>query len=234
LIKLTKGKEMKKSKIQLKREAIKAWWDREPWPAIILAVDPGRKAGASIVRSLPYHGITLLASENVDTYSRNVERLIRYAVEMSIKDNLYLFVVLESWGKGGLLGIDQWIGLGEARGVWKREFIVTCSEVSNTIYIRKKNVFTVTQNRWRSRVVPETGIRDEKNKFHRFTPGQWKEAAHRAALDYFPSDWVPELDASESACMAVYAARSDEIGSRLPKTHLNKYSLEYSSLENLI
>jgi hypothetical protein len=219
----------KSSKAQQRRDALAAWWDRSPWPCVILAVDPGRAAGATILISRP-SGFAIHRCEPVDTYSRELENVIGEAISVSERENLPLFLVLEDWGAGGNRGISQWLGLGEARGPWRREFLIECENYS---FLRKKNVAKVNMTRWRSRVVPETGNRDE-NGFRRFEPDEWKVAAHRAACELFLNTWVPILDAAESACIAAYAARSDEIGNLLPKRLLASYGLTFTPLEPLI
>lgn len=222
----------KKTKKQIREEALASWWNREPFPAVILAVDPGKKAGASIIISKPRQGLFLAFCSPIDTFTRQVEATFTTAIRLARECDLYLVLVLEEWGRGGPLGIDQWIGLGEARGAWRREFILRCNEETSPRLIQSK-IMTTSQSRWRSRVIPETGDRSS-GTFKAFTPEQWKEAAHRAALDYFPSDWVPPLDASESACIGVYAARSDELGKLIGKRELKRYGLEFSPLENQI
>lgn len=225
-------KSVKKSKKQLKEEALRKWWDREPWPCVILAIDPGRLAGASILISTPLNGLVLYKTVQVNTLTRDVESIVHEAVTIAKQKELHLVLVLETWGKGGNLGINQWIGLGESRGPWRREFLIRCDK-ENHKHISKSRVIMVTQNRWRSRVIKETGDRSS-GQFKRFTPEQWKEVAHKTALEYFINTWVPPLDAAESACLGLYAARSDEVGSKLGKKYLYRHNQEFLPLEHLI
>lgn len=225
---------MKKvSKAQVRRDSIEAWHDRDPWPCLILAVDPGRAAGSSLVLSSPSRGVSLLSCESIDTMSRALENAVNEAVSFALKEELHLFLALEDWGAGGMRGIDQWIGLGEARGPWRREFLLACEE-TKTPFLRKKNIVKINMTRWRSRIVPETGTRTDSGKFVRFTPDEWKAAAKRAAVGFYLNQYIPPYDAAESACIGAFAARSDEIGSKIPKRLLASHGLVFSPLEPTI
>jgi hypothetical protein len=218
------------TKAQDRRDALEEWWDREPWPAIILAVDPGKVAGASILYSRPREGVSMLRTESVDTYGgRQIEELVGHASDIADDEELMLVLALETWGAGGRLGITQWLGLGETRGPWRREFMLQCEE-HDSPYLVKSKLCLVQMPRWRSRVIEATGDRST-GKFVRFTPDQWKEEAHKTALEAFPDEWVPPLDAAESACIGYYGARSDEIGKLLPKRYLKRFGLDFSPIE---
>lgn len=220
---------MKISKKEQKRLALEQWWERPPWPAVILGIDPGSTAGATLAVSLP-NGIDLVECISVDIMDREVERLVRYASTLAMTQELYLFLVLETWQSGGKLGLQQWVGLGEHRGPWKREFLIMAEELSSK-WIRKKNIFQVNMARWRSRIIEETGVHKEDGKFRLFTSAEWKDKASNAANEFYLNQFVPPDDAAESACIVAYAARSDELGSRLPQRYLDRYSLTYSPLE---
>lgn len=226
----------KKTKKQIREDAIVQWWNREPWPAVILAVDPGRHAGASIIISRPYSGLELIYCKSIDVYSREVDYVFAKGFYEANRLGMYLVLVLEAWGAGGRLGIDQWVGLGEMRGIWKREFVLLCNDHASKC-VTKNKTFAVSQSRWRSRVIQETGDRSS-GKFKCFTTDQWKEVAQKSAQEHFPDTWVPPLDAAESACIGIYAARSDELGSLLGKRYLKIFDLEYDhsvdALEKII
>jgi hypothetical protein len=204
-------------------QILREWWDRPLWPAIIIAVDSGKSAGVTIIKSVTSSGIELIRCSNIDTYSRDIEMVVREGIQEAIFNEMYAIMVLETWGRGGKLGINQWIGLGETRGPWKREFKIICKELASK-YASGKKVIQVAQNTWRSKVIKETGYRTD-SKFSRFNSGQWKDVAHNTALKIYSGDWIPPNDAAESACIAAYASRCVEIGKLLPRTYLKKFGL---------
>lgn len=217
------------SKAQARREALARWWDRGPWPCVLLAIDPGKVSGVAIVLSRP-GGMKLLQARVVDLHrDRGVEVAVENAVLASREHDLPLVLVLEDWGRGGPRGLAQWVGLGEARGPWRREFLIRAGEEADLV---KSRVVLATQSRWRSRVVPETGA-TEGEKWRPFTPEEWKAAAREAAQRHFLDAYVPPLDAAEAVCVAVYAARSDEVLSKIPKRVLDAHGVSAEDREAL-
>lgn len=211
------------SKAQARRDAIATWWDRGPYPMVALAVDPGEAAGAAIGVCGP-GDIDLRHAAPVETYTRNaVEYVVQKAVDIATVEGLPLVAFLEDWGAGGPRGLSQWIGLGEARGPWRRQLIIAARE-HNVLTLSR--IQKVTQNRWRSRVIEETGARElvaGKEKWRPFTPAEWKTAARSTAMDYFMDHPEPPgEDAAEATCQLVYAARSDEALKALGKRYLKK------------
>lgn len=199
------------SKAQARRDALARWWDRDPWPCVIATADPGKTSGWSLVKS-GREGLTMIEAEAIDLYEINgVEHAIERAVRFAEKEGLPLIGVLEDWGRGGPRGLAQWIGLGESRGPWRRAMLQW--EI--------KKIILVAQNTWRSRVVTETGARDENDEWRPFEPAEWKRAAQRAAQDHFLTRTVPGEDAGEATCMSIYAARSDQVGIALGKRWLS-------------
>jgi hypothetical protein len=214
-----------------RRAALATWWERGPWPATVLTVDPGASSGASISTATPSTGVELIESRHVDTWARGeVEAVVDLAVEVSLSTGLPLVAVLEDWGAGGPLGLAQWLGLAEARGVWRRALIIAARE---TEALTLGRILKVTQSRWRSRAIEETGVPDgaldQKTglpKWRKFNPDEWKEVARRAALEYFLTADIPiQPDAAESATMLIYAARSDEVLKSLGKRHLKRWGI---------
>lgn len=219
------------SKAEARRRALAAWWERGPWPAVILTIDPGESAGATIGHSKP-GGLVMEWSTQVDTWKRGtVEEVVRHAVADAEELDLPLVAVLEDWGAGGPRGLAQWIGLGEARGVWRRWLTIAARE-SEALTLSR--IVKAPQSRWRGRVIPETGAREGDGRWRPFTPDEWKAAARRAAMDYFLDTEIPiQEDAAESACMLVYAARSDEVLKALGKRHLKKWGISPQHMEPL-
>src|SRR5258706_9913646 len=113
----------KRTRAELARR--QAWWDRPAWPAVVLGVDPGRRAGAGIVLPTIVAGDRcgapkLVSVYAVDVYSRGIETVLGNACHWAHTLDLPLILAIEDWGRGGPLGIDQWLGLGAARGHWER------------------------------------------------------------------------------------------------------------------
>lgn len=215
------------SKAQKRREALEQWWSRPPWPCVIFSVDPGRQSGFSTIRS-DRGGIRLEAVGCVsDIFRGDPGASIRSAIDISILSDLPIVFVLEDWGAGGPMGIKHWVGLGEARGVWRHHITRICVDRLGTLPKFAK----VTQSRWRSRVVTETGVletrEDGSTKWRAFSKEEWKEAAWRSARVHFLDSDIPPLDASEAACMGYYAARSDEIMMLLGKRHLSQWGYHF-------
>lgn len=220
------------SKAALRRAALAAWWDRGPWPCVVAFVDPGRTSGFAIVVSRPGRGFDLVLCESLDLDSSRLEGLADEADFIARREELPLVALFETWGKGGPRGLAQWVGLGEARGPWRRVFRQVAA--SSPRLTQKASSVLVTQSRWRSRVVPETGARDAEGKWVAFDTEGWKGAALRAARELYPSAHVPPLDAAEAACGAAYAVRSDEVAKVLGKRHLGRHGLTFELLEPVI
>lgn len=211
------------SKAARRRAAIDQWWRRGPWPCLILAVDPGKVAGYAIVGSGP-NGIQLIeadAFEIAGREGRRLEAVVERAYVLAASRDLTLVVALEDWGRGGPRGLSQWLGLGEARGSWRREVVLRSYGADRA----RSRIVQVTQSRWRSRVVPETGTEDYAGRWQAFDTKGWKGAARRAALDLYLNAHVPEADAAEAACIAAYASRSDEVLQALTKRELDRFEI---------
>lgn len=223
----------KLSKAELRRRALAAWWERPPWPCVIMSADPGAAAGGSIIVSGP-GGLELYACEAIDLYSPHplVESFVKRACDCARNRSLPLVGVLEDWGRGGPRGLAQWIGLGEARGPWRRALIQRTKEAIPCITMPR--ILLARQTRWRSLIIPETGRIGPDGKWEPFGPEGWKTIAKTTAGDHFLEAYVPPEDAAESACMGVYAARSDAVGKALGKLHLKRHGLTFTPLEPVI
>lgn len=217
-------------KTKKRRRSERLWWRRHPWPAVVLSIDPGKEAGAAIFAGLPpARGPSVY---EVDIYTDAVEDIVEEAGQLASDLRIPLVLVLEEWGRGGPLGIDQWIGLGESRGAWRRAFVMYCNEhverEGRIDLFSKSRVALVPQTRWRSVVVPETGVETDIMGWRPFDSDEWKEAAKRALTPHFPElDVEATPNAAEAACQGLYAIRSDEVGKLLPATFLSAHGLTY-------
>lgn len=228
-----KKKKAKKKKpgVRIQRAALERWWNRGPWPCVLLCADPGLISGGVIIVSRP-GGLVLREAKEIHVLEdRALEGVIECGIAVSKQTRLPLIGVLEDWGSGGPRGLSQWIGLGEKRGVWRREMILRARD-------HGIKIVEVAQSVWRGRVLDQTGAHelDEETgleKWRPFEPKEWKDLAHRSALDYFMDAWVPPLDSSEAACMGVYAARSDEVLRALGNRYLKQQGFTSEDLEEL-
>lgn len=201
-----------------------AWHARTPWPCLVLAVDPGIEAGASLV--YPYRdNVGVLWAREVKTYSRDVERCVNDAVCTAIRLSLRLMLSVEEWGRGGPLGIDTWIGLGEMRGAWKREYILA-APTSNGHIVPSTGVVRANMTTWRSYMIDETGDVDGDGKHQTFDSDGWKRAATRRCAELFPDLKIEGANAAESALQGAYAMRCDDVGARLSMRTLRAAGLE--------
>ena len=206
-----------------KRRAERAeFFARPALPVVVLSVDPGTKAGATIVVPDPSTWAPAVAlSGPVDSMTREPESVIKAAIEIARARRMRLYLVTEEWGRGGPLGIDQWIGLGERRGIWKREFRLLGQEVEDSP-IRSDASLHVNARTWRSRMIFETGER-VSGSFRPFDTDGWKRAASRTLLELVPGAVIESADAAESALQGLYAIRSDELRKKLGPRYLAQW-----------
>jgi hypothetical protein len=206
-----------------------AWWDRRAWPVVVLGVDPGNSvagAGLSVPRTT---GPDLLWARNVDPFTREIERVFDDALEVADDLGYDLVVAIETWGRGGPMGLEAWIGLGAAKGYWKRETLLRCAEDNTGRLVKSRCLLDVNMRTWRSFMHDEHGTKVP----HPTKPGQfkhvpydeegWKKAATRMLADLCPTVRVDGADAAEAGLVALYAHRSDELGKKLPKTLLRDH-----------
>jgi len=194
----------------------KIYWNRKPWPCVIISVDPGKHAGASILSSKG-RDIEVHYVQTVETNSVQVEGMIVKAIDVAYKLRLKLFLVTETWGAGGPMGIDQWCGLGAARGAWERAMHLYIP-ISSNVIVKSRHKTRINCQTWRAWMIGKNG---EKNggKFTRFDDLGWKDAAKEAIPKFYPKLNVEGLDhnALESVLIGTHAFRSDEVGKLLTK-----------------
>lgn len=211
-----------------------AWHARTPWPCAVLAVDPGDEAGAALVLPSPRGGIEILWAREVRTYSREIESCIGDAIIAAVDRSLRLMLVVEEWGRGGPLGIDTWIGLGEMRGAWRREYVLAAPASAGAI-VPTTGVVRANVQTWRSFMIEETGEPGSDGKRQAFDTSGWKRAATRRCSELFPALRLeganPALrlegaNAAEAVLIGAYAMRADEVGARLTQRSLREAGLE--------
>lgn len=203
-----------------------AWRARRPWPTALLGIDPGSEvAGAGLV--LPDEAgedPVMHWARSVDPFTRQIEATLEEAVDTARSRGLGLILVLEEWGTGGPLGIDSWLGLGAARGHWVRAARLLCAANPDVLVQSRLYCYALTQT-WRSwmdipSVVVEGGVT------RRNEPEDWKRHATRRLAELCPTIRIDSADAAEGGLIALYGARADAVGKKLPQRLLAKHGLE--------
>lgn len=227
-----------------------AWSVRYPWPVVVLAADPGEMAGASLVLPLaavpkrrpgpallsdasltgcvgagPAADTVCVWAREVRTYSRDVERCVEDAARFAHSCGLKLILAVEEWGRGGPLGIDSWIGLGEMRGAWKRAVILAADRYPDVIKISSCTV-RVNMTTWRSHMLEETGDVGSTGRHIPFDSDGWKRAATRRCSQVYPALTIEGANAAEATLQGAYAIRSDELGRKLSPSLLKKSGMQ--------
>lgn len=181
----------------------------------ILGVDPGGTAGAALTVYTD-GGHDLRWARTVQTDSLELEQCLDDAVKAARDARLHLVLALEDWGKGGPLGIEQWLGLGAAAGAWKRGAMLIADR-ARPIIVRSRAVVRVNQRTWRSAIIPEAGTRDANGRFKPYDTKGWKAASQARVLELFGHRLgVVSSDAAEAALLTYYASRDARITEMLP------------------
>jgi hypothetical protein len=185
---------------------------------VVLGVDPGACAGCGLTRpeliwepSPP----KLLWVRTIDVRTRELELAIEEGATLADELGLPFMMATEDWGKGGPLGIDQWLGLGAARGHWERAVILAAEKHPS---IRRARPWVrISQTTWRSALMESWGETGPDGKFVRFDHFGWKRAATRTLAELAPTVEQDSSDAAEGGLISFYTSRSDELGKVLPK-----------------
>lgn len=160
-------------------------------------------------------------AETVDPFTRSVEEIIEQTIEIAVARNMLVVLATEEWGRGGPLGIDQWIGLGERRGIWKRALRVTNHMPTKIVHINART--------WRSHMIDETGDRSS-GTFVAYDTDGWKRAATRVYTEVFDAPPpIETADAAEAALLGAYAIRSNEVLKVLGVRYLAAHGFEASA-----
>lgn len=192
------------------------WLQGESVRCAILGVDPGATAGAALSLWTP-GGHSMRWARAVKTDTLELETCIEEACAEARAAKLPLVVAIEEWGKGGPLGINQWLGLGAAAGAWKRASLLAADRYAPTI-VRSRAVVRLGQRTWRSAIIEDAGTRNAAGKFRPFDTEGWKKAATARALDLFGhSLGVLSSDAAEAALLAHCATRDPRIADMIPR-----------------
>lgn len=164
----------------------------EPIPAVILAIDPGTRAGYCVTLRGAYE-----ASGSVERGGEAVP--VEAAAYLAEREALPLLVVAEKWSPGGAFaGLRTMISLGAAWGRWEGALLAAAVPMSRIV-----RVYPAT---WRAAV----GIR----------PGTRREAidAHVSAYARaYAGETMTTDDEADAVCIAAWAAHSPVVRGKVPQ-----------------
>jgi len=209
-----------------------AWLLRDPWPVVVLAVDPGAVSGAAIVT--PSDGGLVEHLEVVDPMTTRIEELLDDAADRARSLDAELILALEDWGSGGLVGIKTWLGLGATRGYWRRAAMLAARAELDDVLVQSRCCVHVNMRTWRGRMIDESGDRDEHGRFHPYDSDGWKRAATRTLARLQPHVRMSGADEAEAGLIGLYGIRSDEVGRLLPDRYLRARGFDVAAVRAMI
>lgn len=169
-----------------------------PWPAVIVAVDPGEKCGWCIWvhGKLAHHG-TL--NEDIE----DVIFVLRTAADLALKHGLTLILVGEKWGAGGQkMTPIMAAGLGAGWGPW--------------LYVAKSRAHQRLSDRYILRLNPRTWRTIVYGSSPNYSTEQWKRMARERVRAQFPQITTSSADECEAILIGFVATRFDKVGAALP------------------
>lgn len=213
-----------------------AWWNRSAWPVAVLGIDPGNQVtGAALYIPHVQHiggGVDTLKPHlertwSTDPFTRNIEAILLESARRANDHSLKLVLGIETWGRGGPLGLSSWIGLGAARGYWKRAALLLHDELgAESPFVKARMFVDINMRTWRSYVHEEHGERSAHGVWKAFDEEGWKRAATRRHADLFPTHRLTTADEAEASLIGYYATRCDEVGKTIPKRDLKAFGIE--------
>lgn len=153
--------------------------------AVILAIDPGATSGAALWS----RGRLEMAAAVTSAAARG--DCVTAATNAAALAGVPLVVVMERWTAGGHRGHAQIVGLGAQAGRWL--------EALELAGIPAADVVRVYPQTWRAVLAP----------LPRKTGEQAKASARMIAAGHLGREVL--TDAAEAACIALWAAQSDEV-----------------------
>jgi hypothetical protein len=194
--------------------------------ATILAVDPAETSGWSIVHTTPERVRVVDWGATEISKSRELERAIELAIETAQKTETVLVFVTEhskqafgGRGRTGRFGVDGFIGMTRAQGVWRRTFALMLQEARDqgqNFKVGRKSglttrIQTVEANAWRKDLFGTTRYRDEDGKSRALQRPHWKYLAIKTVSDIDPVlDGISE-DAAEAVLIGIWGAKKAKI-----------------------
>lgn len=183
---------------------------------LVLGVDPGEECGASLI-VVDDAGVTSVRwSREIQTNTIALEYALRDALELARSMRVKLTIAAEEWGRGGPLGLDQWIGLGAHVGAWRRAAALEHAAGWSDAYAKSNGFVRVGMSSWRAALLPGVAA-IVKTKKPRDRSDEWKRQASARVLALFPDIDVKRFgpNAAESVLIGVYATRDFVEGERV-------------------
>jgi len=190
-----------------------AWQCSSVVRRLVLGIDPGDAAGASLVLA-EGDELRLLFCREVETLSRGVERTLAEAAEHAYEHDIALSFAIESWGSGGERSLESWIGLGAAMGAWTRAIALMKGELPPL----RGDVRRALMASWRAALLPGTHAEARAAGGGKRSQAVWKRAATAKVAELFPGAPIPGSNAAEAALIALYDTRDIAAGEAVAKT----------------
>lgn len=168
-------------------------------PCVLLAIDPATTSGwALFLEGKPVSWGALAASD-----SNGIDAVLLQACELTSRTKLPLVVLGEDWGRGGVMGLAQWQGLGAGWGAWR----YACDRArAKGLPVVESRVMRVTQTTWRA-AFGLSSLRREHVK-------AYSVRAARERLGITLTD--EQHDTAEALLIGLWGARAGAVGSKLP------------------
>lgn len=168
-----------------------------PHDALILAIDPGKAAGAAIIDS-GRPGITVVLAEAVKPGDE--ADIVDLAMTRARAEGRVLMVVREKWQAGGhRMTPSMLAGLGAAWGRWEAALLASGYPLSRVV--------RVYPSTWKARTIG--------------APRGDKSQASKTRAKYFAERLLGKPleshDAADAVCIGVWASRAVEVGEKIPK-----------------
>jgi hypothetical protein len=172
----------------------------KPFPIVILAVDAGKKWGATIMDKGVYKSIP----NRSDAWLGELSNWIKYAYDIAAYNRRRFVVVAEKWSSHGKWGNQAIAGLNAEWGKWLREIERLPPRRPATRIVR------VAPQTWRSKVLWGYLPHIKRDTLKRMAIAQVKMAYHLDVDD----------DRAEAILIAEWASRAPEVAKKLTRKEL--------------
>ena len=165
---------------------------------LLLAIDPAGTSGFALFVEGKAESWGALAASD----SEGIDRVLLEACELASRAQLPLVVLGEDWGRGGVLGLAQWQGLGGAWSAWK----YGCDRARfKGLPVVESRILRVKQSVWRKPYGLNL-VRDVVKAY-----------SVRAAKAHVGVTVAPEQhDIAEALLIGHWGSRAGEVGAKLP------------------
>lgn len=194
-----------------------AWQNAPIIRRVVLGIDPGERAGASLLVDTA-RGVELVFCREVETNSTQLEDVLAEAFYAALRCGVKLTIAAEEWGRGGPLGLEQWIGLGMHVGAWKRAAILKADNGAADAFSKSSGFIRIGMSSWRAALLPGVAA-DAKRAKPKERSEVWKRAATRRVLELWPGLNPRHFgaNAAESALIGLFAMRDVDAGEAAAK-----------------